>query len=220
MDYVITPEKFMEYVRQLYTEARAIKRPHPIEAKDADIFRGRNHSISGALEDLLAWFISQNNPNRCRYFTDQPMKFGKSTRYPDIVIQTESERINHLIDVKADLGWNRNGLYKFCESWNERILEVRGTPTSFKKGENKEDCKGEFTESLKYHVVIITDTNADAKKLRDDIKEVEEKLKGVEVYILSNGLHPNNYFMNGETPNKEMEIRTDEFDRLISAVVV
>lgn len=212
MHYEMTPKDFMEQTIKLYIGARKAKFEH------VDVHRGRSHSISGDLEDLLALFIARNNPNLRSYFTDQPLKFGNKTRYPDIVIQDEHGCIRNLIDVKADTGWMRNDLYNFCNKWESYIEDVKGSQTTFKLGENKEPRKGEFSTDLKYHVVIVSKKNS-GKKLDEDYNRVKAELRNVKVYILSRGVHPNKY---GSDPNEllsNIKIEQEEFDRLMGAII-
>lgn len=118
----MSPEDYLGKIIELYHESRDPKYYNP------NIKRGRSASISSGLEDLTALFIALNNPNQCSYFTDQPMKFeGSTTKYPDIVIQKENGEIENLVDVKTDIGWNREGMYSFCKEWDERIESIKGT---------------------------------------------------------------------------------------------
>ena len=123
----MTPKEYFRKIIELYEKSRIPQFYNP------NIQRGRSASISSELEDLTALFIALNNPNQCNYFIDQPMKFlGSTTKYPDIVIQKTDGVIDHLIDVKTDLGWNRNGIYAFCDKWEKAIAAVKGKETSFK----------------------------------------------------------------------------------------
>jgi len=139
MEYKMSPEEYFRKIIELYNQSRDPKFYNP------NIQRGRSSSISSELEDLTAFFIALNNPNKCSYFTDQPMKFeGSTTKYPDIVIQNKDKSIRNLIDVKTDIGWNRDGMFSFCEEWEKRIESIKGTETEFKQGKDKSINRGEF----------------------------------------------------------------------------
>jgi len=170
MKYKMTPELFFEKLINLYVEARKVKFP-----KD-NIVRGRNAVISAHLEDLLAFFIASNNPKNCNYFTDQAIRFGKNTFYPDVVIQKKCKGIDHLVDVKADIGWNRKGMLNFCKDWDKRIELVKGQKTSFKDRANDEKLDGVFSQNLKYHVVIVSLVNS-GKLVEEHKMEVQKNVK-------------------------------------------
>ena len=213
MEYKMSPEEYFRKINELYRNARKPKFYNP------NIKRGRSSSISSELEDLTALFISLNNPNRCDYFTDQPMKFSGSTpKYPDIVIQNSNGLIKNIIDVKADIGWDRSGLYSLCEEWEKRINSVKGTTTSFKQGIDKSIIDGQFSKNLKCHVVVITKENS-GEEIDNDYERVKRKLKNVCLYILSDGLHPNEYHLSISEIMEKIHIHHDDFDRLLSHIV-
>lgn len=212
VEYKMSPEEYFKKIIELYHQSRIPKYYNP------NIKRGRSSSISSDIEDLTALFIALNNPKQCFYFIDQPMKFeGSTTKYPDVVIQNHEGKIENLIDVKTDIGWKRDGLYPFCLEWEKRIESVKGTSTSFLQGEDKSIQHGDFTKNLKYHVVVVTKINS-GNRLLSDYERVKNELTNVQLYILSDGIHPNNYkYSANETINKIIIYR-DEFDRLISCI--
>ena len=213
MHYKMTPDEYFRKLIELYFNSREPKYYNP------NIFRGRSTSISSELEDLTALFIALNNPNPCNYFTDQPLKFqGSKTKYPDIVIQHENKFIYDLVDMKADTGWNRDGMLKFCEEWEQYIESVKGTETQFINGKTKERHYGKFSKNLKYHVVVATEVNS-GKKILEDYELVKEKCTNVELYILSKGVHPNSYTLSQGEVLKKISINNTEFDRLMNAII-
>ena len=154
----MSPEEYFRKIVELYHQSRDPKYYNP------NVKRGRSSSISSELEDLTAFFIALNNPNQCSYFTDQPMKFeGSTTKYPDIVIQNKDEKIKNLIDVKTDIGWNRDAMFSFCEEWERRIESIKGAKTKFKQGKDKSIYHGIFSKELKYHVLVISKINSGKK---------------------------------------------------------
>ena len=146
------------------------------------------------------------------------MKFeGSSVKYPDIVIQKKNGRIENLIDVKTDIGWNRDGLYSFCKEWEKRIESIKETKTFFKQGKDKSENHGIFSKNLKYHVLIVSKSNSD-KKLVSDYQRVKNEMKNVCLYLLSDGMHPNTYGFTILDTIKNINIHADEFDRLFSYI--
>ncbi|GBE15193.1 hypothetical protein BMS3Abin14_01247 [bacterium BMS3Abin14] len=201
------PKEYFRKLIELYSESRETKYYNP------NIFRGRSSSISSQLEDLTALFIALNNPDHCTYYIDQPVRFGSSkTRYPDIVIQNGDKTIENLIDVKADIGWNRDGMYKFCMEWEDRIKAVQGTETTFTDGKSKEKRHGKFSKRLKYHVLIATLENS-GKTLKNDHDKIKNECSNVNLYLLSDGQHPNTYGLTQQDVLDKINIQDDEFRR-------
>lgn len=208
----MTPEEYFRKIIELYHDSRQPKYYNP------NIKRGRSSSISSELEDLTALFIALNNPNVCSYYTDQPIKFeGSTTKYPDIVIQNQSGVIQNLVDVKTDIGWNRNGMFAFCKEWEKRIESVKGTNTEFREGDTKIWNQGRFSRRLKYHVMIVTNKNS-GKSLEKDYIKVKEQFRNIRLYILSEGLHPNNYKFSLPETMSRIQINHREFDRFFSCI--
>lgn len=214
MHYKMTPEEFFKKLIELYRSAREPKYYNP------NIFRGRSFSISSELEDLTALFIALNNPKLCNYFTDQPIKFeGTTTKYPDIVIQNDdSNTIDNLIDTKTDTGWNRDGMLDFCMKWEAIIEKAKGKETSFSNGKTRKKHTGVFSENLHYHVIVATEINS-GQKILEDYKKVKSECKNVSLYILSSGVHPNNYELSESEILDKMTINKPEFDRLMDHLI-
>ena len=208
MEYKMSPEEYFRKIIELYHQSREPNYYNP------NIKRGRSSSISSRLEDLTALFIALNSPKQCSYFTDQPIKFkGSTTKYPDVVIQNKNGNIENLIDVKTDIGWNRSGMYRFCEEWEKRIESIRGTDTSFKQGKDKTINQGVFSKELKYHILIVSKINS-GKIIDSDYEQVKKKLKNVYLYILSDNVHPNNYKYDISNTIDNIIINRNEFERL------
>ncbi|MBV1713938.1 MAG: hypothetical protein KUA37_18320 [Desulfomicrobium sp.] len=212
MEYKMTPEEYFKKIIELYHQSRDPKYYNP------NIKRGRSASISSALEDLTALFIALNNPNQCLYFTDQPIKFNESTvKYPDIVIQNKNGTIQNLIDVKTDIGWNRSGLYSFCDDWEKRIESIKNTKTTFRLGKEKKIVQGKFSNDIKYHILIISKINS-GNQIIKDYAEVKNKLKNVCLYVLSEEIHPNNYEYEINETLEKIKIIKEDFCRLFEYI--
>ncbi|WP_339631433.1 hypothetical protein [uncultured Sneathiella sp.] len=225
MEYRISPDAYFRKIVKLYQNAR-LPKFQKIGGDTETISRGRSSSISSSLEDLTALFIAKNNPNFCRYFIDQPIKFpgDKHPKYPDIVIQNIGSQIDgeikHVIDVKTDMGWNRKGLIDFCKKWEEFLnnaLKQDGRKCEFKTGAKKIQKSGYFAKNMKYHVIIISKENSGTKSDIDrTLKYVNSQLRHVYLYFLSEGIHPNDYAINTSQDIKKISINYGEFDRLFS----
>ena len=207
----MTPERFVKEAITLYREAREVAFPKN------NIFRGRSASISSSLEDLMALYISKNNPNKCTYYVDQGMKFNETIKYPDVVIQEISGDISNIIDLKTDMGFGRDKLYDLCKEWNKRIVQVKNTKTKFKRGATKEEVSGFFTKKLLCHVVILTRVNS-GKNIDEHIEKVNKELKNVKVYLLTKGKHPNEYGCTVDDLVKKIDILKPNFESLIKTI--
>ena len=213
IDYKMTPQEYFKKIIELYQKSREPEYYNP------NILRGRSSSISSKLEDLTALFIALNNPCNCNYYTDQPIKFeGSTTKYPDIVIQEANGKIKNLIDVKTDIGWNRDGMFKFCKEWENRIEKIKSTKTQFKLGVDKKLVEGSFSENLHYHVLVISKINS-GKQIESDYKKVEQEMKNVSLYILSDSVHPNNYEFTIKKTLQNIIINNNEFERMLNRII-
>lgn len=217
MNYRMTPEEYLEKVLDLYIESRKSKFNCPC----TDITRGRSSSISSGLEDLTAYFLALNVGEDRKFFVDQPMRFGTKesgkiqTRYPDIAIVEKGGIISHLVEVKTDLGWMRDGMSDFCEDWDTRIERVKGTETSFKYGDPKKEFNGRFSTDLKYHIVVVAKGNYTGLA---KIKDFNKDFNNVLLYFLLEKLHPNFYGMTKSVAMEKIEICHSEFDLLITNI--
>lgn len=212
-------EEYFEEIRKLYLNARhiSVSNKEKYDCSLQNIYRGRSHSISSLVEDLTALFISMNNPKKgCEYFTDQIITYRDGNtnqsikKCPDIMIQNEDKTVDHLIDVKTDLGWNRSRIKDFCEEWDDFIENMKNKEIKFKTGFDHLEHSGTLSKHLHYHILVITSENSG--------KEYTEipKMDNVSLYILSSGIHPNSYKLNAnESILKKITINTDEIAKLL-----
>lgn len=206
-NYTITPESFVLEVIELYKQARKTK------VNNSRITRGRSHSISSYTEDLFAAFLAENL-GKYHYFIDQPITIEgkKNVIYPDVAIVDENNKIVNLLDLKMDLGFNRNSFIDFCKKKEVLITDIRNKSCHLKDGITKTVKSFELDQDIKYHVVIISDTNIPKKQMKENIERTQE-LNNVCVYSLTSNKHPNTY-----EKNKLMDIKIniEEFDKLIN----
>ncbi len=200
-NHPMTPSDFIDRIEELYKNARSSAFKHE------RVSRGRSHSISGMLEDLMAAYLATHDLYGRKFFVDQPIRMmlpdGEGpkklkTKYPDIVVQNTNGVIENLIDLKADLGWMRNELFDFALKMDGQIEEIKDSQTSFKRGEDKVLLEGHFSPNLKHHIIIVTMKNSN-KKAELDFQRVQGELPNVEIYCLSDGVHPNVYDSHKQT---------------------
>ena len=110
-------------------------------------------------------------------------------------------------------------MYGFCQEWDEKIEDIKSSKTAFKLGLDKQHKKGEFSSHLKYHILIISLVNS-GKKIIDDYQKVMRDFSNVQLYILSDTVHPNNYKYRADEILEKIEISDDEFVRLFSNIGV
>ncbi|PVZ89428.1 hypothetical protein C9426_03940 [Serratia sp. S1B] len=188
-----------------------------------NIFRGRSRSISSAAEDLVAQFISKNIKRQCTYYIDQPLQFGASNivKYPDIFILENDKTISHLIDIKLDVGWNRDAMLDFCDIRYHEVIKVLGETTQFNTkndmGEKVENKNMRFSENLTYHILLLSKENSKKDILDQHYTQILNKYKNIKLYILSEGIHPNEYVTKEEIMAK-LQVNDTDFHRLLSAL--
>ena len=205
------PDEFVTKALRAYAEARKAK--YPCERVE----RGRSHSISAALEDLMACYLARNDTKERRFFVDQPIMLAGETRYPDVVIQNAEGEIENLVDMKTDPGWARGGLKDFASEWNERVQLIRQQGAiKFKSGEHNEERSATgFSTHLKYHIIFLTLKNG-SKTTKEHFREVQNGMfPGVEIYCLTEGEHPNSKnFLNGKAWQQKIWANVDAFNRI------
>jgi len=210
---------FIIEVSSLYQKASDTKNDNP------KIRRGRSHSIASETEDLFATFITKADKNVDMLCVDQPITIpttainGKKSfqRYPDMVI-VKNGYITALIDLKMDLGWNRDGLAKTCKKHFRTVQLAKGGIGKLRDGKTKEKQELKFSKELTYSIVIVSGTNISQEKLNRQISESNSLSPKVHVYVLSDGLHPNDYWRSCQTDKEKLVIYQDEFNSLMRRI--
>ena len=107
---------------------------------------------------MLAAFLGFNLTKDFDIYVDQPItvKGINKKLYPDIIL-SENGTLQSFLDVKMDLGWNRDGFVKFCQNKDQEIDNVLSKNYTLKDGLTKATLQGDISSELKYHVVIISD---------------------------------------------------------------
>jgi hypothetical protein len=210
----MTNEEFIETVITYYHESREIT----IEAGAFNIWRGVSHSISSKTEDLLALFIAERlNDESLEFIVDKTFTMRQQDRSsitfrPDIAI-VRDDQITHIIDLKMDMGYKRR--YHETDSFNTlqnnftRLRSLDFDTVSF----DNETRIFTVSESIKNHIVVISEKNEGNINNRIDMINHISALDWVEIYYLSGDVHPNNYI------NATPTIRHANFDRLFNDIV-
>lgn len=189
------------------------------------IQRGRSRTISGYVEDLTALYLSQNLPS-ATFMIDQPFNINGRTQpfYPDITVIKDNV-ITDLIDIKLDLGFGRTKqAQEIVQSkWQDVIdsMKKEQEVTTISQKIRQENCnekssnksskiKLQVCENVKCHIVIISEGNGKCLICHKN---------DVFVYVMTSGLHPNDYSYSLECKKEKIQCEND-LDRLISNIKV
>lgn len=213
MQYIDTPEKMISALVDLYFSARQT------HFAKGNVHRGRSHTVSSQFEDLFACYLSNNMDNGYSFFVDQPISIkgaGLNTLYPDILIIKEGVA-THIIDLKMDNGWNRNGLQQFVAEKAGLIEKLRGKHCKYNEliDNRKVASFAEISPDISYHVVFATSING-SNNLAETAKALESD--HVKMYVLTGKTHPNEYNMNKDEILREIHIYHEEFVRLLAGL--
>lgn len=210
----MTDKELIDKIIELYKEARVTT------ILKKNIRRGRNHSISSKVEDLFAVYIaellsdnSDSLPDNIELLIDQPFTYLTDKTYaiyPDIAVII-NRKVVKVFDIKMDLGWNRD-FYPFCKEKQELIDEIQGLNVKAKDGATKAETFYQLSQSLKYNIVIVSNENISQKKREENENRISTLDKNkIEVFILTQDIHPNNY---DEQTVRNIPLRKPDFDRL------
>lgn len=185
---------------------------------DEKIKRGRSRSVSAITEDIFADFLISNKVSIDQILIDQPFSIPTTLPikrnfcqiYPDITIIRQN-RIDLFIDLKMDLGWNRDGMLSICEKHFKTVKLAAGKSISTKDGVSKQPLTYEVSEDIAYCIVIISGLNINQDKLREQLHSAKSFMPIVEVFVLSYGEYLNTY--SDEVLDK-LKINYEAFNRL------
>lgn len=214
----MTQQDFIFKIREAYINARHYA--YTPVSNSQSLTRGTSHSISSLVEDLFGCYCAEkiNNSSDVTIYIDPQLSFrgtnlknksGKKSLLirPDIAIE-KNGTINCMFDLKTDLGYKRNELYKQAQERDNQIEAIKKSSAKNKDGETKNQKELNFSENLKYIFVIISQGNIKKNNLDDHIRQIR-LLNNVEIYLLTTGDHLNTY---NEFP--KWEINFDDFNKL------
>ncbi|MDD5208934.1 MAG: hypothetical protein PHV36_06085 [Elusimicrobiales bacterium] len=185
------PENFVESVVDAYRAARIPIVPHP------KISRGESRSIASEIEDRLAHYLITSIPGLDHIFINQTLTSihkGTDARIkPDLVVCLDG-KIRLLIDLKMDLGYNRNGFPDSIKKADAIAAEFQGQTVSMwqKVGHKRKRLEKTFSDNLKYVFFVISDQNINPK-LFAAAGLAASQLKNTALLVLLPGIHPNEY---------------------------
>lgn len=207
----MTPQEFFLKIIRAYQDARI-----PSFA-DVKIRRGRSHAISSVAEDLFAYYLISNDPGIDTVYVDQPMYFkdAKKSIYPDITV-VRGNVITAFIDLKMDLGWNRNRLYDLCKNHAQTISQVAGQDCILKDGATKEAKACSVAAHASYNVAIVSSRNINPELLKKQLDQALGLKPQVEVFVLSDSAHPNQYGIEPEELAKTFRIDLNAFTKIVN----
>jgi len=215
----MTPEQLFSNIILAYRTAREAKFPDP------KIRRGGSHSISSETEDLFAKFLILNDPSVDMIRVDQtitlpanPPRMSKHKTFkPDLVL-IRNGAIDSLIDIKMDIGYNRNGLPDLCTRHAETVSLASGRTGNLKDGQTKESFSHRFSQNLTYSVVLISGLNSNKLQIQKDIMTVQALEPAVEVFVLSKGLHLNDYRWSPDIVLSQVDFDEDIIANLLKKI--
>ncbi len=204
-----TEKELIKHIVKIYREARRVK------FSNNKIFRGRSHSISSIIEDLFAYYLTQNV--KCdQIYIDQPLKIegikGRNI-YPDLVIVRNNE-IVALLDLKMDLGWKRRELFNLSKRYSDLIKNIRGKKVSLRIGETKERRDFKASDKISYDIVIMSDTNINRGLLEKQLGQIKKLKPKIDVFILTKDKHPNSYNLSTQSLLSQIIINKADFDKM------
>lgn len=152
---------------------------------------------------------------------DQPTSLKKAppdydktrTFYPDLML-IRGGSIDHLIDVKTDIGWGRETLPNSAERHRKDVMRARGSTVQLRDGEDKSSHPYRFSEELTYDIILISAGNVNGETLNAGIEGVRRLNPIVDIFVLSRGEHPNSYRYSERETVSKAEIDHGEFVRL------
>ncbi len=211
----MTPEKFILKIVEAYQEARV----PVVSLGQSRVRRGRSRSISGIAEDLLAEYLVSNDDSIDLVYVDQPIAVVgvKGNIYPDILL-VRNGVIDTLIDLKLDIGWNRDGLTDLCKKHKQTVKELRGKKAHLRDGLTKEVKELIVSKKLTYNVVVVSRTNINPDKMQEHEKQIAKLRPEVELFILCDTGHPNSYDMSPTEVLKTLSVNDKVLQRLLKKI--
>lgn len=204
LELPMTKQEFVNAVISIYKNARLILLPNNILASEK-VRRGRNHVISGLIEDLLAYFLIEHFQQIDKITVDQaltiPNRKGSSkTIYPDLLLIIDGQ-IRAIIDVKTDLGMKRAELEKMLVNASSTIESLRGQALFYKDGITKERFSTSVTKDIKWFIVVISRMNITKQQVDTHLLNIKanRNIRHTKVYFLTDDIHPNRAIYEGKT---------------------
>lgn len=188
----MTPSEFTNELIEAYQRARKPTYPHE------KLKRGISRSIPSEIEDLVAFYLVQNIPSIDQIFINQniPISSGNKRKktQPDLMI-VSNDQVCALVDLKMDLGYQREGITNTFLIAEEDMEAIRGKKIAFRNGKqaaNREECELSVSKDANYFFLVVSDQNI-AKGRYVTVESEARKLSYVSLHTLIRGVHPNSY---------------------------
>lgn len=207
----MSAQEFFDHLVGLYQRARLPTFENPA------IRRHRCRAVSGGLEDLLAHHLVVNHGEKYLAYVDQYLNLGtKPVMYVDVLLRDrKTGQVQHFIDAKTDLGWSSEGLETLCERFKSQVERAKQVEPKLLDHEGTEQiCT--VAPDARCHIVIATRVNGRGLT-KDRIARIEREA-GVNIFVLSDGEHPNSFSRQADARYPAKFIAESEFKRLYAAL--
>lgn len=173
--------------------------------------------MSGSLEDLLAYMIVKNHEGKYLAYVDQYLNLGKKpVMYVDVLLYNQTNRqVQHFIDAKTDLGWSSTELDALCRRFKQQVERAKQVRVKLVDQTGVETYFS-VSSDAQCHVVIATRVNGRGLTA-ERIDRIQRDL-GVNVFVLSDGVHPNSFSRQAGANYPANFIAESEFERLHAAL--
>lgn len=210
-------QEFIDQIIYQYNNAKKLI----VSGYETHIERGKKRSISGIAEDLFAvWLFKNLQDDSLKLMVDKPVSFASlradkrtKTIQPDIVV-ARGETIIGYIDIKMDLGWNRD-LEVYLKDKDQLIEDMRGKPcwTTYWKGNKSFTQDYSFSDNIIYQVVVLSSKNINEERLRANVQCATD-CNNVKMYVLTEGQHLN---VSEESQNRvNVERKDGQFEAILN----
>jgi hypothetical protein len=174
---------FLRAVSELYLHAQKAKFRN---VNSKPVYRSRSKSVSSDAEDLLADHLAVLLIEAKEIWVDVALTSIRPTAakrlMPDVVVLGNDEQIVAVIDLKMDMGWNRQGETALLERFNQWMSSAkkRGAKSGWGDKIFKIDPKA------KYHIAVVTEHNS------GDMSNIERDLEHASLWTFAGPhWHPN-----------------------------
>ena len=215
----MTNKELINHIIRLYQKANQLTEGFHNDA----VIRGRRHTISSMVEDLLAGFIQQRigDPS-LRFWVDYALSYTPpgatraKTIYPDIAVVRKVGGTNvilAIIDVKMDLGWKRDfgtrmpdiaadiKQLRQAKRANRRVPDEEGT---------KQNESVRISDVLKLKYAIMSDQNGSAAGFEANRLAAANQSSEIQLYAFTTG-----HYLGYATPDN-IKILGTEIDQFIT----
>jgi hypothetical protein len=202
----MTQQDFLAEVINIYAKSRQVVLPSGLEITDK-IRRGRNHTVSGMLEDLFACFLLKNFPSIDKIAIDQPLTIRQSAKkakvlYPDLLL-IQNDEIKAIVDIKTDMGRKREELENILISSSNNVITMQGKVMSYKDGITKQVFTITANQNLQSFIVVISRKNINPVTVEKHLANIQanKNIINARLYFLTDGIHPNHAVYRGQPEN-------------------